>query len=139
MSHTIVRKEKPAHGDILAVANPLQEFNLQAGPPPGHILVVLHIVDPEGTVAGGLFGQIAYDWLHIDYLVVAETLRGNGLGRKLMTQAEQIAREHGCVGVYLDTLSFQARPFYEKLGYAVFGELEDRPRGGAHYFLKKRI
>ena len=41
----------------------------------------------------------------------------------------------------LDTLSFQARPFYEKLGYRVYGQLEDFPAGSGHtrYYLTKTL
>ncbi|MDB5536981.1 MAG: Acetyltransferase family protein, partial [Devosia sp.] len=43
------------------------------------------------------------------------------------------------VGIWLDTFSFQARPFYEKLGYSVFGTIPDYPPGGARYFLSKTL
>jgi hypothetical protein len=39
----------------------------------------------------------------------------------------------------LDTYNFQARPFYERAGYTVFGELPDHPPGGAKYYLAKRF
>ena len=41
-----------------------------------------------------------------------------------MRAAEEEARSRSCLGVFLDTYSFQARPFYEKLGYEQFGTLE---------------
>jgi hypothetical protein len=56
-----------------------------------------------------------------------------------MRRAEAVAAARGCVGVWLDTFSFQARPFYERLGYSVFGTLEDNPRGGARFFMQKRL
>jgi hypothetical protein len=40
---------------------------------------------------------------------------------------------------FLDTFSFQARPFYEKLGYHVFGMLENHPAGHQHYFMTKQL
>jgi hypothetical protein len=52
---------------------------------------------------------------------------------------EAEARARGCIGVWLDTLSFQARPFYEKHGYALFGSIEDQPPGHARHFLFKRF
>ncbi len=36
-------------------------------------------------------------------------------------------------------LTLQARGFYEKLGYSVFGRLDDHPKGSARYFLNKRL
>ena len=38
-----------------------------------------------------------------------------------MTEAERYAIEKGAEASFLDTHSFQARPFYEKLGHGVFG------------------
>ena len=56
-----------------------------------------------------------------------------------MARAEAEARARGCVGAWLDTFGFQARPFYEALGYAVFGALEDQPPGHRRYVLMKRL
>ena len=46
---------------------------------------------------------------------VAETARGKGLGRQVMLAIEDAAEERGCERARLDTFSYQARPFYEKL------------------------
>ena len=35
--------------------------------------------------------------------------------------------------------AFQALPFYRKLGYTIFGELKDHPRGISQYWLEKRV
>jgi hypothetical protein len=45
-------------------------------------------------------------------------------GRELIKREEIYAIERGCTDAYLDTFSFQARAFYEKLAYRVFGTLE---------------
>jgi ribosomal protein S18 acetylase RimI-like enzyme len=60
-------------------------------------------------------------------------------GRQLLGAAETYARERGCRHVKLETFSFQARPFYEKLGYEVFATLEDCPVGHREYFLRKSL
>jgi len=56
-----------------------------------------------------------------------------------MKRAELCAIERGCTDAFLDTFSFQARPFYEKLGYRVFGTLEKHPVGHRHYFMNKQL
>jgi len=61
------------------------------------------------------------------------------LAGKLMKRAELYAVELGCTDAFLDTFSFQARPFYEKLGYRVFGMLENHPAGHQHYFMTKQL
>lgn len=94
---------------------------------------------PGGPVTGGLTGYQLYDWLFVQYLAVPDSLRGTGVGRQLMAQAEAWARGRGLTGIWLDTFSFQARPFYEKLGFSVFGTIEDHPVGARRFFMQKRL
>jgi GNAT superfamily N-acetyltransferase len=95
--------------------------------------------EAEAPVIGGLWGSTSYGYLHIDMLIVPESLRGTGLGTQLMQQAEEEAIRRGCHGSYLDTFDFQARGFYERLGYKVFGALEETPPGHTRYFLRKSL
>jgi GNAT superfamily N-acetyltransferase len=78
-------------------------------------------------------------WLHVRTLAVAAPARGHGFGSELMKRAELYAVELGCTDAFLDTFSFQARPFYEKLGYRVFGMLENHPAGHQHCFMTKQL
>ena len=55
-----------------------------------------------------------------------------------MAAAEAEGRRRGCAIVWLDTFEFQARPFYEKLGFTVFGTL-DYPAGFKRFFLQKSL
>jgi GNAT superfamily N-acetyltransferase len=82
---------------------------------------------------------LGYDWLFIELLAVPEQWRGHDYGTALMGEAERIARSRGCVGVWLDTFDFQARGFYEKLGFTLFGTLDDHPVGHRRFFLRKRL
>ncbi len=77
--------------------------------------------------------------MYVQFLAVPPRLRGQGLGRALMQRAEAFGRERGIIGIYLDTFEFQSRGFYEKLGYSLFGQIEDHPRGLHRYFLQKRL
>src|SRR5215831_15581057 len=43
----------------------------------------------------------------------------------------------GAVGATVETYSFQARPFCERLGYEVFGTLDGYPPGHIKFFLRK--
>jgi GNAT superfamily N-acetyltransferase len=90
-------------------------------------------------VLGGVLGHVWGQWLHIAILWLAEPVRGQGYGRQLLLAAEAYGREQGCQHVELATFSFQARPFYEKLGYEVFATLEDYPPGHRKYFLRKPL
>ncbi|HBH02251.1 MAG TPA: hypothetical protein DDZ42_10080 [Candidatus Rokubacteria bacterium] len=72
-------------------------------------------------IRGGLLGAIWGEWLHVAILWVAEPLRGRGHGRALLAAAESHASERGCHDAFLETFSFQAPAFYQKLGWQVFG------------------
>lgn len=116
----------------------LREFNTsQAGPGNAEPLCVA-LLDEAGNVDGGLSGWTFYDWLVIELLFVPDRLRGSGAGSQLVAEAEEQARARGCVGARLDTFSFQARGFYEKLGYSLAGTIPDHPVGGACYLMIKR-
>jgi GNAT superfamily N-acetyltransferase len=137
---TIALKLEPVAADMDAIFTPLSAFNTQAtGQTSGRRETVFHIVDEGGTAIGGLAGWSTFDWFFVVGLFVPEALRGQGMGRELMARAEIYAREQGLIGIWLDTFDFQARGFYEKLGYDVFGTLDDHPVGGKRFFLKKRL
>lgn len=95
--------------------------------------------DGDGRVIGGLLAEVNLGWAFVAALWVDASARGTGIGSELVRSAESEARRRGCVGIYLDTYSFQARPFYEGLGYRLFGQLEDCPPGGSKYYLYKRL
>lgn len=129
--------DDPSDADRLAILGALVAFNTGHGFPADPRPVALLIPDADGATIGGLWGRTVYDWLFVDYLFVPEALRGSDLGSELLQTAERIARERGCVGAWLTTFTFQARGFYEKHGYSVFGALEQSPRDNVRLFLRK--
>lgn len=131
--------EEPTAEDRAAIAAPLVAYNQQHGPQVSAEPLVVLLKDDAGHTIGGLWGKTVYDWMVVELLVVPESLRGRGAGAALIATAEGTAIQRGCVGAWLDTFAFQARGFYERLGYTVFGELSDHPKGSARYFLSKRF
>ena len=93
----------------------------------------------DGEILGGALGNTWGQWLYVSDVWVDTAIRGKGYATKLMTAIERLAIERRCTYSYLDTFSFQARPMYEKLGYKVFGTLEDHPKGHTHYFMRKAL
>ena len=81
--------------------------------------------DAGGAVQAGIRFVLAFEWLFVNWLWVALPYRKHGIGSKLMAGAEAAAREEGCRAAYLDTFTFQAPKFYERLGYKEFGRLDD--------------
>ncbi|HEX4924822.1 MAG TPA: GNAT family N-acetyltransferase [Bdellovibrionales bacterium] len=122
------------------ILNNLRAYNMEKTgitEPPRDLTVTLK--DGEGRMAGGLTGHTAWGWLFVKLFWVSETHRGQGLGTRLLEAAEREARARGCEHVWLDTFSFQARGFYEKHGYRIFGTLDDYPRGHRRHFLHKKL
>jgi GNAT superfamily N-acetyltransferase len=101
--------------------------------------LILALEDAARQVVGGLWGRTVYDWLFVELLFVPESLRGRGVGTDLLQRAEREAVARGCHSAWLDTFEFQARGFYERLGYTCFGELANYPAGAARYFMKKAL
>lgn len=130
--------ENPAPADRDAILGPLVKYNDSKVAATTVAPLAVFVRDPvTDAIVGGLWAQSVYDWLFVELLFLPEDLRGKGMGSTLMREAEAIAMKRGCVGVWLDTYSFQARGFYEKLGYEVFGLLEDFPKGQTIYFFRK--
>ncbi|MET3897739.1 GNAT superfamily N-acetyltransferase [Devosia sp. UYZn731] len=135
----IVLDAAPTETDRKAIQDALVAFNRSKTTLRDYRDVAVLIRDDAGTTIGGAWGYTSYRWMFIELLFVPESLRGQDIGTQVMEQAEAHARSLGLVGIWLDTFSFQARPFYEKLGYSVFGTIEDYPPGGARYFLSKTL
>jgi GNAT superfamily N-acetyltransferase len=135
----IVHELDPAPAGIAEVRAGLLRYNEAAIGPVAIRRHAWFLEDATGTIRGGLVGFLAWRWLSIDLLWVDEPLRGQGHGRALLEQAEDVARADGCVGAKLDTFEFQARPFYERLGYEVYGVLEGYPADTCTYLMKKAL
>ena len=130
---------QPGEDPFAALNGLLREYNEQHAGPAKHVPIWLFARDPAGKVQGGLRGQTYWSWCSIDVLTVAEPYRGQGIGSLLLQKAEDVARARGCIGMRLDTLSFQAPDFYRRRGYSEFGRIEDYPPGHARLWLMKRF
>lgn len=129
--------------DKASVIDNLVAYNLRQVPPVQEELfydLSNKIVDEDGNIIGGIIaGMYCWNCVYIDALWVADDYRGRDLGSKLIQAVEACGRRKGAYLFHLDTFDFQAKGFYEKLGYAVFGVLEDCPRGHNRYYLKKHL
>ncbi|HVF95314.1 MAG TPA: GNAT family N-acetyltransferase [Sphingomonas sp.] len=131
--------DEPAEADRAAILAALATFNRGHAEPGNAGPLAVLIKDDDGGTIGGLWGTTAFAWLRIELLFVPEDQRGTSLGTAVMHEAEALAAARGCIGASLDTYSFQARGFYEKLGYRLVGTIHDCPPGGARHFLQKRF
>ena len=121
-----------------AVLRGLSAHNqLRVGPRNGTPLTI-SLRTADGTILGGLVGELKWEWLHVDLFWIDESQRRSGQGAAIMAEAEQRARDYGARGVYLSTMSIQAPGFYPRLGYRECGRMENYPVAGQtlHHFTK---
>ncbi|OPA88604.1 MULTISPECIES: GNAT family N-acetyltransferase [Pseudomonas] len=96
--------------------------------------------DPETRqVIGGITGKTTLGMAFLDLFHLPDTLRGTGLGSRLLQAFEDEARRRGCLNAVLYTISFQAPGFYEKNGWVRFGEIPCAPEGSSRVFMSKRL
>jgi len=126
-------------GTFEAIYHALDEASRDVIGPAKPRLLVIPIRNEEGGTIGGLWAVSLFQWMHVEMLLVPEPMRGQRVGSSLMTLAESEAVNRGCLGMYIDTFSFQAGPFYEKMGFSQFGVLDDCPPGHRRLFFQKRL
>jgi ribosomal protein S18 acetylase RimI-like enzyme len=95
--------------------------------------------DDTGGIVGGLTGRTYWKYLDIAFLWVSEKCRGQGYASNIMAAAETEAARRGCQHVLIDTMSFQALGFYQKLGYSEFGRLSGFSGKHERHYLYKRL
>jgi GNAT superfamily N-acetyltransferase len=135
--------EESTREDLRVIEDGLVKYNASRVPfiqEPAFIPVNRVIKGIDGEVIAGI-NSIIYCWdsMYIDILWVNEMFRKEGYGSVLLNEVEKIAKEKGCKLVHLDTFDFQAKDFYLKHGYTVFGVLDDCPTEHKRYYMKKNI
>lgn len=115
----------------------LIRFNRKTAGPFDYSRVVLCARSPSGRIVGGLILQSYWRESYVELLWLSDRARGQGLGRELIQEAERRARRRGSKLIHLNTYSFQAPGFYEKLGYRRCGAMRGSPKGARRYFYVK--
>jgi len=141
LKNYVIEKSKRAEYEL--VDEGIVAYNLSKVPftqEPSFIHINRVIKNPKGEVLAGIH-SVLYCWkcLHIDVLWVKEECRNEGYGSALLVGIETIAKVNGCNLIHLDTFDFQAKDFYLKHGYEIFGILDDCPSEHKRYYLKKNL
>jgi ribosomal protein S18 acetylase RimI-like enzyme len=125
------------------VNNNLVDYNFTKVPPkrkPYFVSINRVIKGLSGEVVAGINSIIyGWDYLHIEILWVKEEFRSEGYGSILLKEIEKVAKDKGCKLVTLETFDFQAKDFYLKQGYEIFGILDNCPFEHRTYYMKKNI
>jgi GNAT superfamily N-acetyltransferase len=135
--HFIITDGSDSH-DAEQLMENLDSDAAAKGLPQNRSLVTLCARHKDNTLIGGVHGYILWGWLCIHYLWVRQDMRSQGLGSQLLAAVEYEAAQRGCHSVFLNTMSFQAAPFYLDRGYRQFGTLENFC-GHERVFLQKNL
>ena len=136
---TLELDEHPSEDDLRELVDGVRVYNRAITGHERPRAVAYFLRDDAGHIVGGAHGDLWGSSVHIAAMWVAESHRGKGHGAALLKAVESYAVSHEHVLAYLETTSFQARPFYESLGYRVFGELVGIAEGCTLFFLRKEL
>ena len=101
---------------------------------------VYKVINEKGSILGGCVLVVdVRKTASIFDLWVEEAYRRKGIASALIREAERKAKDLGCYLVMVGTFDFQAKPFYENLGYTVNDTMTGVPKGHEHYFMTKRL
>ncbi|MCB9677634.1 MAG: GNAT family N-acetyltransferase [Alphaproteobacteria bacterium] len=128
--------DQPEAADVDGIIDDLMAFNRIHAPALEQLRIVSLARVGERVVGGAIVFEYG-GWAELAVLWVDEQQRGHGLGSRLVGVIEDDLRRRGFAGMHTDTFSFQALPFYEKLGFHVFGRIEGFVDGNTRYYLKK--
>ena len=135
----IVTEQSKGAAVSRALWDGLVRFNRQQAGPLRYRRTVLSVRDGKGRVLGGLILQSYWRESYVELLWLSARARRLGLGSRLMQEAERRARRRGSLLLHLNTYSFQAPGFYEKLGFRRFGGMAGSPRGASRHFYVKAL
>jgi GNAT superfamily N-acetyltransferase len=136
---TVIVTDTPAADDVAVIAQGLGTYNVeQTGIHDYKPLAVL-VRDADGKTIGGISGRSSLGLLFLDLVYLPKTLRGGGLGQRLLVMAEEEGCRRGCKRAVLYTISFQAPEFYKKYGWRVFGEIPCDPPWTSRIFMTKDL
>lgn len=137
MQLEVLEQPDPALLDFLK--QQIVDFNQQHWEVKQRLPLAVTVRGDDGEIVAGAAARTFGRWLLLDYLWVAPELRGQDVGSRVLAALEEQARQRGCEEALLDTLDFQARPFYERHGYRVRWTQEGYPATGCKFFMTKTL
>src|SRR5215475_9487020 len=135
----LVVNTEPTPDEVQYLEDRLYEFNSAAtGITDGEWLAIF-VRDAGDRIVAGICGNTWGGCAEIRQFWVDESLRGQGLGTKLLKAAEDEALRRGCRQILLQTFDFQAPDFYVKHGFEIVAEVVDHPHGHMNLLMRKQL
>jgi GNAT superfamily N-acetyltransferase len=131
--------DKPEQELIDYLDKKISEFNWANWEVSERTPLAVQIKNDQGDVIAGAAARSFGNWLLLDTLWVSDELRGQNIGSKILKEIETAGKKRGCIKCLLDTLNFQAMPFYEKHGYTTEWVQQNYPKTGCKYFMVKML
>jgi len=109
------------------------DAEIAAGPPtdlvPPNGVLLLALADGEPAGLGGV-RHLDTEIAEVKSMYVAPAHRGSGLGRRILARLDEIALEHGCNAVRLDTSDYltPAVGLYRAAGYREVPAYNENPK-----------
>lgn len=131
----------PTNEESETINDKMDEFNGKQLSYSGQVEVFKNYIikDDDKIIAGIKSVFYLGECLAINVLFVDEQYRHQKLGSALLKRVETEVKVLGGKLVHLDTFDFQAKDFYLKHGYEIFGTLNNCPQGHTRYYLKKDL
>jgi GNAT superfamily N-acetyltransferase len=139
MTENIVLTDAPDDDSLAAIRQGLRDFNDEVtGIDDRRSLAVL-VKDADGKTLGGVVGRTYLGLMFLETFFLPKSMRGAGVGSRVLAAAEEEGRRRGCKTAALWTISFQAPEFYKRHGWQVLGEVPCDPPGTSRIFLMKTL
>jgi ribosomal protein S18 acetylase RimI-like enzyme len=135
----VAKDGEPNLEDFKALSEGMLAYHALKGHPRKSEKYSIFLKNEQDKVLGGVVVTFLWNGMEIDSLWVDESIRGKGWGRKLMEAVEKEGVKRGSTIAYTNTFPWQAPGFYEKLGYSLYGKLEDFPKGSALSYYSKKL
>lgn len=131
---------KSSEEEIEYIDNTLGEFNrnqVEYTSSMDYLPLNFNIKDDRGLIIAGINAFSCWQMVYISEFYVAPEYRNQGMGSILINNVEEEALRKGARVSHTDTFDWQAKDFYLKHGYEIFGAIENCPPGHKRFFLKK--
>ena len=129
----------PSAEDLEFLQDQIDRYNIRVTGFDDFQRLAVFVRDEQGQITAGISG---YSWggmCEIEYVWIQESQRRQGIGTQLLQAAEEEAARRGCHVIILDSYTFQAPGFYQKMGYTTVGIYDGCPIPYRRHYFEKRL